>query len=82
MKIQWWSAILYSLLAVGYVLTPIQAKAEAELLYVSGFDLDYMESNRFFAWVEDVKYSLCEMSPFIKDMFEVESNLIEAQNIK
>lgn len=82
MKTQWQGAILYSLLVVGCVLTPIQAQAEAEPLYVSGFDLDYMEPNRLFVWIEELKYSLCEMSPLIKDMLEAESDLLEAQNIK
>jgi hypothetical protein len=82
MKNHKWSILLSTVITAGCVLTPIQTQAEAEPLYVSGFDLDYMESNQFFAWLEDIKYSLCEVSPIIKEILEAENNLVEAQNPK
>ena len=77
MKKQQESKILVVLLFTGSLLTPIQLHAEAEPLYVSGFDLDYMESNYFLSWVEEMRYQLSKASPYIKEMLESNNNLAD-----
>jgi hypothetical protein len=67
---------------IGLVSTPLQLHAEGEPIYVSGLDLDYMEPNRFFSWIEEMKYTLSEVSPVIKNLLEAESDLLDAQALR
>ncbi|MCK5809697.1 MAG: hypothetical protein KAH00_01345 [Cocleimonas sp.] len=75
MKKQQGSKTLVVLLFTGCLLTPMQLRAEAEPLYVSGFDLDSIESNDLLSWVEEVRYRLSEASPCFRNMLEPNDNL-------
>ncbi len=66
-----WSKALVVLLLAGCMLTPLQLYAEAEPLYVSGLDLDYMEPNHFLSWVEEMKYRLSEVSPLFRNILDL-----------
>ncbi len=72
--------ILILCITTTLILLPLQLRAEAEPLYVSGLDLDYMESNQFLSWLEEMKYRLTESSPFFKDIFDSGEYFVETQN--
>jgi hypothetical protein len=82
MKKAQWGYVLYIFIMIGLVSTPLQLQAEAEPIYVSGLDLDYMEPNQFFSWIEEMKYTLSEVSPVIKNLLEAESDLLDAQALR
>jgi len=65
----------YTLVLIGFMLISAQLYAEAEPLYVSGFDLDYMESNQFLSWVEEIRYRLSEVSPLLKNIIDPNGSL-------
>ena len=72
-----WSKALAVLLFTGYILTPLQLYAEAEALYVSGLDLDYMEPNHFLSWIEEMRYRLSEVSPLLRNILDPNGNLAD-----
>ena len=80
MKKQHGKILLNLFITTTLILLPLQIRAEAEPLYVSGLDLDYMESNQFLSWLEEVKYRLEETSPIFKDIFDSGENSVEIQN--
>ncbi|MCK5896769.1 MAG: hypothetical protein KAG20_08190 [Cocleimonas sp.] len=82
MKRTLWDHILYVFIIIGFSSIPLQSQAEAEPIYVSGLDLDYMEPNQLFSWIEEVRYTLGEASPLIKNLLEAENDLLEAQTLR
>jgi len=68
--------ILGAVIVVVSVLFPFVAYAEAEQIYVSGMDIDYMEPNPMSGWIEDMKDQIADTSPFIGQfLFPEESSV-------
>lgn len=72
---------LWVLAVVTVLLTPVQSQAETEQLYVSGMDIDYMETNKVAGWIEDVKERLAEASPFLKEVMLAEDHFVSEEGV-
>jgi hypothetical protein len=75
MRKQQWHKIICTLFLTGFMLIPVQLYAEAEPLYVLGLDLEYIESNQFLSWIEEMRYKLSEISPLLKNILDPQNNL-------
>ena len=70
--------VLSVFLILGVVLFPLESQAEAEHIYVSWIDIDYMESNPLLGWLEDVKYQIASVSPFIGQFLLPEDDIADS----
>lgn len=57
---------------------PVQLQAEAEGIYVTGMDIDHIESsNKLALWLDELKYLLVEASPFLGEFLLPEGTFAE-----
>ena len=67
---------------VAIVLLPAKSQAAAEEIYVAWIDIDYMESNPFLGWLEEIKDQLADTSSFFGQLLfpKEEDIVLDAEN--